>query len=115
MADIRKTKLERTLEEANIIKMNRVEKLERLVARNEYKDSRYLVVAKKREAKIQGMVDNKKVLMHERRLILYDMAQTELKVHYPWFIRSHVYQMFIVNRLCDSFVPLSCIHDARVL
>jgi len=79
MAVIKKTKLDRKLEEANIINMNRVEKLQRLVARNEYKDSQYLVVAKKREGRIQSMVDNKKVLMHERRLILYDMAQTELK------------------------------------
>lgn len=79
MAKLRKTKLDRKLEEANIITMNRRERLERLVSRNEYKDSQYLVVAKKREEKINEMVENKKVLMHERRLILYDMAQTELK------------------------------------
>lgn len=36
--------------------------------------------ALKREEKINGMVETKKTLMHERRLILYDMAQTELKV-----------------------------------
>jgi len=79
MAALRKTNLEKKLEEANILNMNRSEKLERLVARNDYKDSQYLVSALKREDKINGMVETKKTLMHERRLILYEMAQTELK------------------------------------
>lgn len=43
MAALRKTSLDKKLEEANILNMNRSEKLERLVARNAYKDSQYLV------------------------------------------------------------------------
>ena len=34
----------------------------------------------KRESKINEMFENKKLMMHERRLILFDMAQTELQV-----------------------------------
>lgn len=79
MQVLKKTKLDRQLEESNIITMNRSEKLNRLVARNSYHDSLYLVDALKREERINEMFENKKTLMHERRLILYDMAQTELK------------------------------------
>jgi len=79
MQVLKKTKLDRQLEESNIITMNRSEKLNRLVARNSYRDSLYLVDALKREERINAMFENKKTLMHDRRLILYDMAQTELK------------------------------------
>jgi len=79
MQVLRKTELDKQLEESNIITMNRTEKLERLVARNSYRDSLYLVDAMKRESKINEMFENKKLMMHERRLILFDMAQTELQ------------------------------------
>lgn len=79
MQVLRKTELDKQLEESNIITMNRTEKLERLVARNAYRDSLYLVDAMKRESKINEMFENKKLMMHERRLILFDMAQTELQ------------------------------------
>lgn len=79
MQVLRKTELDKQLEESNIVTRNRTEKLERLVARNSYRDSLYLVDAKKREAKMNELFENKKLMMHERRLILFGMAQTELQ------------------------------------
>lgn len=79
MEDKRKAELDMKLEEAHIIDSGKRERLQRLVARKDYNDASYLKVAEKRIGKIDEAHRFKDMLMKERRLILYEMAQAELE------------------------------------
>jgi len=75
----KKAELDMKLEEAHILNASKREKLQRLVARRDYNEQKYLEVANKRVEKIDEAHRFKDILMKERRQILYTMAQAELE------------------------------------